>query len=175
MKNKYVNLTLVGLAIVAMAGLAVVAVPNAQAACGPRGAACAKSPAKAPAKCCQTSAGCPKGAAKLTSILAAARKAADAGDAKAAAIEIAKAQQLLTGMQKRMPALKPAAGPVGKAGKIVNTRCPIMGNKVNVERIPANLTREFKGKKVGFCCGGCPAAWDKLPDAVKTTKLKAAL
>ncbi|MBI5722396.1 MAG: hypothetical protein HZA50_00400 [Planctomycetes bacterium] len=57
---------------------------------------------------------------------------------------------------------------------VVNTRCPIMSSsKIDPAKVPANLTREFKGQKVGFCCGGCPSAWDKLTDAEKETKLNA--
>jgi hypothetical protein len=37
--------------------------------------------------------------------------------------------------------------------------------------VPATLTREFKGQKVAFCCGGCPAAWDKLTDEQRRAKL----
>ncbi|MCY2930375.1 MAG: hypothetical protein NTV86_12915 [Planctomycetota bacterium] len=65
----------------------------------------------------------------------------------------------------KAPATQPAA-----AGT-VNDRCPIMGGKIDPAAVPANLTREFNGEKVGFCCGGCPAAWDKLPDAQKEAKL----
>ena len=35
----------------------------------------------------------------------------------------------------------------------------------------ANLVREFNGQQVAFCCGGCPAGWDKLSDADKAAKL----
>lgn len=56
---------------------------------------------------------------------------------------------------------------------VVNTKCPIMGTKIDPNKVPANLIREFKGQKVGFCCGGCPAAWDKLTDAEKEAKLNA--
>lgn len=61
-------------------------------------------------------------------------------------------------------------GPPG-AGAVVNTRCPIMGGKVN----PAVSTRTQDGRKVGFCCRGCPPAWDKLTDEQKKAKLQAAL
>ncbi|MBI5722397.1 MAG: hypothetical protein HZA50_00405 [Planctomycetes bacterium] len=56
---------------------------------------------------------------------------------------------------------------------VVNTRCPIMGSKIDPAKVPANLIKEFKGQKVGLCCGQCPAAWDKLTDAEKETKLNA--
>lgn len=77
----------------------------------------------------------------------------------------------------------PTAGPKGKDGpttapaadKIVNARCPIMGSKIDPAKVPASLIRTFNGQKVGFCCGGCPAKWDKLSDDEKTAKLKAAM
>jgi hypothetical protein len=55
--------------------------------------------------------------------------------------------------------------------KFVNTRCPIMGTPIDLNTVPASLTREFKGQKVAFCCGGCPAQWDKLSDKEKEAKL----
>lgn len=55
--------------------------------------------------------------------------------------------------------------------KVVNTVCPIMGNKVDPYTVPDNLTREFEGKRVGFCCAACPPAWDKLSDEAKRQKL----
>ena len=67
---------------------------------------------------------------------------------------------------------KPVAGnDVAKSGtKIVNARCPIMGgNPV------AALTRDYNGQKIGFCCSGCPAQWDKLTDAEKDAKLAKAM
>ena len=55
--------------------------------------------------------------------------------------------------------------------EFVNAKCPIMGSAINPDNIPASLIREYKGKKVAFCCGGCPAAWDKLTDQQKDDKL----
>ena len=54
---------------------------------------------------------------------------------------------------------------------VINTKCPIMGGKVNPATVPANLIREFGGKKIGFCCAGCPKKWDNLPDAKKAELL----
>ncbi len=59
------------------------------------------------------------------------------------------------------------------AAKVVNTKCPIMGGKVNPAKVPDVLIREYKGQKIGFCCGGCPPAWDKLSDQDKDAKLSA--
>ncbi|MFP4053090.1 MAG: hypothetical protein ACLFV7_04415 [Phycisphaerae bacterium] len=57
--------------------------------------------------------------------------------------------------------------------EVVNTKCPIMGSKLDRDNVPAKLTRQFKGKTVGFCCGGCPAAWDKLSTDARSKKLDA--
>jgi hypothetical protein len=66
-----------------------------------------------------------------------------------------------------------AGKPAPAVAKVVNTKCPIMGGAVDPKTVADALTREFKGQKVGFCCGGCPAQWDKLSDAEKEAKLKA--
>jgi hypothetical protein len=65
----------------------------------------------------------------------------------------------------------PKAGGVG----VVNAACPIMGTEIDPDDVPENLTREFRGKTVGFCCSGCPAAWDKLSDEEKEKKLAGAM
>jgi hypothetical protein len=62
-----------------------------------------------------------------------------------------------------------------QAAKIVNSKCPILGTKLDPAKVPDSLIREYKGQKVGFCCDGCPPAWDKLSDAEKDAKLKAAM
>lgn len=54
-----------------------------------------------------------------------------------------------------------AAGAVNLG--IINATCPIMGGKVNAAVEPA----EYKGHKVGFCCGGCIDDWAALSDAQK--------
>lgn len=59
--------------------------------------------------------------------------------------------------------------------KVVNARCPIMGNKLDRDNVPENLTREWNGKKVGFCCAACPPKWDNLSDEEKQQKLDAAM
>ena len=56
---------------------------------------------------------------------------------------------------------------------LANSRCPIMGSAINLDSVAANLTRDYKGQKIGFCCAGCPSAWDKLTDAEKQAKLSA--
>ena len=71
--------------------------------------------------------------------------------------------------------LKPsaAAKPPAAAAMIavVNTKCPISGGVVSPDGVPENLTRVYKGQKIGFCCDGCPAEWDKLTDANKDAEL----
>jgi hypothetical protein len=62
-----------------------------------------------------------------------------------------------------------------EADKVVNARCPIMGNKIDPGNVPDDLTREWKGKKIGFCCAACPPKWDKLSDEEKQEKLDAAM
>lgn len=59
--------------------------------------------------------------------------------------------------------------------KFVNVRCPMMDSEIKLEKVDLSLVREFKGKKVAFCCPGCPIAWEKLSDEEKETKLKAVL
>ena len=83
-----------------------------------------------------------------------------------ALVELKKARALVS---KSHMAMAPKASP-----KLVNVRCPIMGAALQADKVSANLTRMFKGRKVGFCCAGCLVAWDKLSDAVKVKKLHAA-
>lgn len=59
--------------------------------------------------------------------------------------------------------------------KVVNPRCPMKGRKLDRDDIPKRLTREWKGRRIGFCCEGCPKAWDKLSADRKERKLKKAM
>ena len=61
-------------------------------------------------------------------------------------------------------------GPAASAG-FVNASCPIMGTKIDPDKVTPELTRQFQGKKVAFCCGGCPAQWDTLSEEDKAGKL----
>lgn len=54
---------------------------------------------------------------------------------------------------------------------VVNDRCPIMGSPIQPQNVQASLTREFNGQKVAFCCGGCPAQWDRLSEQERQAKL----
>jgi hypothetical protein len=78
---------------------------------------------------------------------------------------------------KKEASHKPMAGKHGEPATkgLANARCPIMGAKLNPAAASADLLRTYKGQKVGFCCKGCPAAWDKLADKDKDAKLHAAL
>lgn len=60
------------------------------------------------------------------------------------------------------------------ASGFANTTCPIMGGSFDPAHMSADNLREWKGQKIGFCCSGCPEAWDKLTDAEKQAKLDAA-
>ena len=52
---------------------------------------------------------------------------------------------------------------------LANTVCPIMGGDVNEE-----LTADWNGKTIGFCCEECPPEWNKLSDDEKSDKLASA-
>ena len=112
--------------------------------------------------------GCCAARADALKALDAAEKAIEADEKEAALAAIAKARKLLT----PPPAEKPEAAQAdAEQSGVVNTRCPIMGTKLDPAKVPAELTRQFEGKLVGFCCGGCPAAWDDLSDQEKKAKL----
>ncbi|MCE5327808.1 MAG: hypothetical protein LLG01_15485 [Planctomycetaceae bacterium] len=68
----------------------------------------------------------------------------------------------------------PSAMSLDSTVTFVNERCPIMGSTIDPDKVPASLVRDYKGKKVAFCCGGCPGQWDKLSDVQKDEKLRAA-
>lgn len=61
----------------------------------------------------------------------------------------------------------------GQHGEAVfaNARCPIMGSPIDPAKVPDSLVRTHMGQKIALCCGGCPAAWDKLTEAQKHAKL----
>ncbi len=90
-------------------------------------------------------------------------KAVEAGNKKTALAELHKAQKMLAVIN---------AG-IGKhvKPKFANVSCPIMGLSINPDKVGKDLIRDYKGQKIAFCCGGCPASWDKLSDAEKDAKL----
>jgi len=104
--------------------------------------------------------------------LDAAKAALDKGEAKLALAELAKARGLVATTHGVLAAHTPKP----KADKpFANTKCPIMGSKIEPADVPEELTRMHDGKKVAFCCGGCPAAWDKLSEEKKTEALRKAM
>ena len=52
-----------------------------------------------------------------------------------------------------------------------NDYCVIM----NADPVDPELTREWNGHKVGFCCKGCLPKWDALSDAEKQAALDKAI
>ena len=82
---------------------------------------------------------------------------------------------LAVGCKEEAQKAGPASTPTTQkqeAPAFANVRCPIMPSSViDPAKVTAKLTRTHKGKKVAFCCAGCPAAWDKLSDAEKDAKL----
>ena len=61
------------------------------------------------------------------------------------------------------------AEPAGGNGlvKADNAACPIMDNPLKAEGVPADQTRTYKGKTIGFCCAPCGPKWDALSDTEK--------
>jgi len=78
------------------------------------------------------------------------------------------------GKDEAAPPARPGGAAAETQPKFVNDRCPIMTDSViDPDNVPPTLVREFRGKKVAFCCAGCPAAWDRLSDDEKASKLAA--
>jgi hypothetical protein len=98
------------------------------------------------------------------------RKHLDGGKTKEATEELGKAQELLKGVHEALVGHHPK-----EAAGVVNVKCPITGEAIDPAKVPANLIVEFKGRKVGFCCGSCPPAWNNLSDQEKQAKLSKAL
>jgi hypothetical protein len=92
-----------------------------------------------------------------------AKKALASGDRRTVLAELNKAQEMLKTIHTAL----------GKHVKpqFANNLCPIMGAPINAARVTKNLTRDYKGQKVAFCCAGCPATWDKFTDTQKEAKL----
>ena len=95
----------------------------------------------------------------------AAIEAIDAGNAATAKVEMEKADKLLSNVHKCMKENM-------QQMPCSNTKCPIEGKSIDRMDCPKKLTCMYKGSKVGFCCAGCPAEWDKLTDEEKDAKLK---
>jgi iron-sulfur cluster repair protein YtfE (RIC family) len=108
----------------------------------------------------------------LKTHIEAARAAVTAGESKTALAELDKAHGLVAKLAAYHAPKEAKA--TAKTGAIINTRCPMMGREIDPANVPENLVREFNGRKVGFCCGGCPAAWDKLSETDKQARLEKA-
>ena len=105
---------------------------------------------------------------QLPSALAAVDKATKAiqyGDKKTALAELTRLKNLILSIQTELNA--------HQSPTYANTRCPIMGNKIDPAKVTIALTRSFNGQKVAFCCAGCLPQWDKMADSQKSAKLKA--
>jgi len=92
-----------------------------------------------------------------------AMKAIESEDKETAMAELNNAQQMLAVLKKGFSGQE-------KSG-YVNTKCPMMGGEIDPEKVTSDLTRQFQGQTVAFCCGGCPGMWDKLSDTEKEAKL----
>ena len=112
-----------------------------------------------------------------------AKKTAESEGAKATLEKINKALEFLDKqcerMKKKCMMMEgkkcPMCGKTMGMKGIVNARCPITGKELNPQNVPEKLTRMWKGKKIGFCCDGCPEQWDKLSDEERQKKLDAAM
>ena len=50
--------------------------------------------------------------------------------------------------------------------EIANRTCPTMGTAMETTA-PENMTRMYKGRRIGFCCETCLKKWDAMSDAEK--------
>ncbi len=66
------------------------------------------------------------------------------------------------------PLPTPDAESAGVSG-IVNTVCPIMGGEATSE-----VSVDWNGKKVGFCCPPCIEEWQELTDTEREQKIASA-
>lgn len=132
--------------------------------------------------------------ADLKGALREAKQAAEAGDSRKAAQKIGEAQELIEqqharmhermkGHLGRMMTEKGEAGRIrcpicgemlGPQAAISNRTCPMDGAKIDSAKVTAGATREYDGRKVGFCCAGCAQIWDRLSADQKRTKMAAA-
>ncbi|MHC4715636.1 MAG: hypothetical protein ACYS5V_01585 [Planctomycetota bacterium] len=177
---KWIGAVLVGAAVVGWVGTELISAQCGSGSCGAKhgsgvtvpAKACAKAGCKDACKCDgKRAAGklCRKTLSKqLTAVLAAvesAEKALASGDKTKALASLADAKRLVA--EARASLAPPKVG-------YLNARCPIMGSPIKPAKVTPNLVRKYKGGKVAFCCAGCPAAWDRLTDAERQARLKAA-
>jgi len=91
-----------------------------------------------------------------------AKKASASGDKSAVMAELNKAQNILLAIHAALGKHVP---------QFANATCPIMGTPIDPAKVKNDLAREHEGRKVAFCCGGCPEKWDQLADTQKSAKL----
>ncbi len=107
--------------------------------------------------------------------LDAAVKAIEAGEKEAALTHLRAARTTFANMSKTCPACSAHTGGGEKltsAGSDpVNTHCPIMGGKIDPAKVTPSVTREWRGKKVAFCCPPCTGKWEKLTEEQKQAAL----
>jgi hypothetical protein len=136
------------------------------AACKANAKPSAKTPAPGPAHAAT--------AANLAQALKAiehAHKAIEAGETKTALAHLARARGLVRAEHK-VALWRAKPRPAGET--YANVTCPVMGSPIDPKKVTPALVRAHRGEKVAFCCGGCPAAWDRLTDKQKDAKLAAA-
>ena len=95
--------------------------------------------------------------------LTAARKAIKAGHTERALAELDKIELALQVTQKTLE--------VEVGLKFVNATCPMMGNLIKADEVTDDLIRVYHGKRIAFCCDGCPEKWDGLSRVQKVAKL----
>jgi hypothetical protein len=93
-------------------------------------------------------------------------KAIEAGDRQTELAELYKALGLLVTVHKTL-------GSHVKAEFANDLRCPIMGSPIQPDKVDEHLIRNYKGRRIAFCCPECPGQWDKLTDVQKQAKLPA--
>ena len=135
-------------------------------------------------RCKQTRAHLEQTLADLDAAVAAAAQAVERADSSEALAQLERARVLIAATRERLKAcgpacpMKAAAGPADAAQAAdvpVNVRCPMMGTKLDPANVPSHLKRQFEGRTVGFCCSGCPDAWDKLTPEQRRERLRAAI
>lgn len=119
----------------------------------------------------QTRETCMATMAKLKALLAEAAKAIEDNEIDAAAEKVAEAQALLEQSHESMSAMQDDQPTTTPEDGIVNANCPIMDKALDPDDVPEDLTREFQGQTIGFCCAGCLGPWDELGDDEKQAKL----
>ncbi len=107
--------------------------------------------------------------------LDAAVKAIEAGEKEAALTHLRAARATFTDMSKTCQACTAHLGGGEKQtaadGAYANTHCPIMGGKIDPAKVAPNVTREWRGKRVAFCCSPCVGKWEKLTEEQKQAAL----